>query len=323
MTLRQALEFEKPVAELEAHLREVKGLYAEGKVELKEDIKTLEKTVQALKRKVYAKLTPWQVAQIARHPNRPYTLDYIKLICDDFIELHGDRKYKDDPAIVGGFASIGGVSVMLIGHQKGRATKDKIYRNFGMPNPEGYRKALRLMKLAERLGRPVVTFIDTPGAFPGIGAEERGQSEAIAENLMVMSRLKVPIVAIVIGEGGSGGALAIGVGDRVVMMEHSIYSVISPEGCAAILWRDGAKADAAAEALKIGAKELLKLGVIDKIIKEPLGGAHSNWESAAKSLQKEIVASLEGLRGTTVENLVEARYRKYRKMGVFLDPALQ
>ena len=212
---------------------------------------------------------------------------------------------------------------MLIGHQKGRATKDKIYRNFGMPNPEGYRKALRLMRLAERLGRPVVTFIDTPGAFPGIGAEERGQSEAIAENLMVMSRLKVPIVAIVIGEGGSGGALAIGVGDRVVMMEHSIYSVISPEGCAAILWRDGAKADVAAEALKIGAKELLKLGVIDKIIKEPLGGAHSNWESAAKSLQKEILASLEGLRGITIENLVEARYRKYRKMGMFHDPTLQ
>ncbi|MFQ5585504.1 MAG: acetyl-CoA carboxylase carboxyltransferase subunit alpha [Thermodesulfobacteriota bacterium] len=323
MTLKQPLEFEKPVAELESQLREVKGLYADGKVELKDDIKVLEKTVQALKKKVYSRLTPWQVAQLARHPNRPYTLDYVKLVCDDFVELHGDRKYKDDPAIVGGLASIGGASVMLIGHQKGRSTKDKIYRNFGMPNPEGYRKGLRLMKLAERLGRPVVTFIDTPGAFPGIGAEERGQSEAIAENLMVMSRLKVPVVSVVIGEGGSGGALAIGVADRVIMMEYSIYSVISPEGCAAILWRDGSKADVAAEALKIGAKELLKLGVVDKVIKEPLGGAHSNWESAAKSVKKVILASLDELKKISVDKLVEARYNKYRKMGKFLDPALQ
>ena len=323
MTLKQSLEFEKPVAELEARLSEVKGLYEQGRVELKDDIKTLEKTVQALKRKIYTRLTPWQVAQIARHPNRPYTLDYVNLICDDFMELHGDRKFKDDPAIVGGLASIGGISVMLIGHQKGRATKDKIYRNFGMPHPEGYRKGLRLMCLAERLGIPVVTFIDTPGAFPGIGAEERGQSEAIAENLMVMSQLKVPIIAVVIGEGGSGGALAIGVADKVMMMEFSIYSVISPEGCAAILWRDGDKADVAAEALKIGAKELLKLGVIDKILKEPLGGAHSNWEAAAKSMKKELLSSLRELQATTVDTLVEMRYKKYRQMGIFLDPSSQ
>jgi acetyl-CoA carboxylase carboxyl transferase subunit alpha len=322
MAVQQSLEFEKPTAELEAKLLELEQSYAGGKVELKADIKRLEKKIQDLKKKIYAGLDPWEVTQLARHPNRPYTLDYVQLICDDFIELHGDRKHGDDPAIVGGLASIGGRSVVLIGHQKGRATKDKIFRNFGMPNPEGYRKALRLMCMAERLRKPIVTLIDTPGAFPGVSAEQRGQSEAIATNLTVMSKLKVPIVTVIIGEGGSGGALAIGVADKVMMMEYSIYSVISPEGCAAILWKDGTKADIAAKALKIGAKELLKFRIIDKIIKEPLGAAHNDLERAAKNVKEAILISLDKLMPISIEMLLEARYNKYRSIGIFHNPAL-
>ncbi len=322
MAVHQALEFERSLVELEAKLLELKHSHTKGKVDLKTDIKRLEKKLQDLKKKIYAGLNPWEITQIARHPNRPYTLDYVRLICEDFIEFHGDRKYGDDPAIVGGLASIGGRSVMLIGHQKGRATKEKIFRNFGMPNPEGYRKALRLMCMAERLKKPIVTFIDTPGAFPGIGAEERGQSEAIAENLTVMSRLKVPIVSIIIGEGGSGGALAIGVADRIMMMEYSIYSVISPEGCAAILWKDGSKAEIAAKELKIGAKELLKLGIIEKVIKEPLGAAHGSLEKAARSVKEAILVSLDELTPISIEMILKARYKKYREIGIFHNPSI-
>ncbi len=317
MSSRQHLEFEKPVIELESKLKELEELYVEGRSELKGEVAALAKKVTDLKKRIFSGLTPWQITQLARHPNRPYTLDYISHICEDFIELHGDRCYGDDAAIVGGLARIDGRAVVLIGHQKGRTTKEKIHRNFGMPNPEGYRKAMRLMRLAERFERPVVTFIDTPGAFPGIGAEERGQAEAIATSLMVMSGLRVPSLSVIIGEGGSGGALAIGVADKVMMMEYSTYSVISPEGCAAILWKNGGKADVAARSLKITARDLLKLGIIDKVIKEPLGAAHSDTAAAAKNMKKAIVSALGELDGMERGDLLKKRYDKYRGMGIF------
>ncbi|MBI3398906.1 MAG: acetyl-CoA carboxylase carboxyltransferase subunit alpha [Deltaproteobacteria bacterium] len=319
MVLQQFLEFEKPVVELEKKIEGLKALAAEKKVDNSGEIERLSMDIMQLKAEIFSNITPWQITQLARHPLRPYTLDYIPRIFSDFIELHGDRNFRDDPAIIGGLAMLGNEPVMVIGHQKGRTTKEKVFRNFGMPNPEGYRKAVRLMSMAERLKKPIITFIDTPGAFPGIGAEERGQAEAIAKNLMVMSRLKVPIIAVVIGEGGSGGALAIGVGNRILMLEYATYSVISPEGCAAILWKDGSKADIAAKALKITAKDLHKLGVIDEIVKEPLGGAHQDIDAMAKNLKEALVRFLQELKEIPQGELIERRYTKYRKIGKFYE----
>ncbi len=319
MTPRQFLEFEKPVEKIERRIEELRGYVSNGQEEYSEDIEKLEKKAARLLRDIYSKLTPWQITQVARHPNRPYALDYIQSVFDEFIELHGDRTFRDDPSIVGGLARFEGRPVVVIGQQKGRNTREKVYRNFAMPHPEGYRKALRLMRLAERFRRPVITLIDTPGAYPGIGAEERGQAEAIASNLLAMSSLKTPIVSVVIGEGGSGGALAIGVADRVLMLEYSIYSGISPGGCAPILWKDGSKPDAAARLLKLSAPELLKLGVIDGIIKEPPGGAHRDHAEASKSLKKGLSAALGELRDEPVDVLVEKRYKKYRTMGAFSE----
>jgi acetyl-CoA carboxylase carboxyl transferase subunit alpha len=309
-----ALEFEKPIFEIEKRLEELRTYSPNNKRE----IDKLERKRKHLQDDLFKSLTPWQITQIARHPQRPYTLDYIELICDEFIELHGDRSFKDDLAIVGGIAKIDGQSVIVVGHQKGRTTKEKITRNFGMPHPEGFRKALRLMRMAERFVFPVITLIDTPGAYPGIGAEERGQAEAIAENLETMSSLKVPIVTVVIGEGGSGGALALGVGDRVLMMEYAVYSTISPEGCAAILWKDGSKAELAAKALKLTSKNLLKLKVIDGIIKEPPGCAHKDYKAASKNLKEAIMNNLKPLLDLPVDTLREERYKKFREMGQFL-----
>jgi len=315
-------DFEKPLQELELKIEELR-VFSDGRdIDLSKELAELEKKVEKLKREIYSNLTPWQKTLLARHPERPYTLDYISLIAKDFIELHGDRLYGDDPAIVGGPCYIGERSVMVIGHQKGRGTKERIYRNFGQPHPEGYRKALRLMRLAERFRMPVVTFIDTPGAYPGIGAEERGQAEAIAINLMVMARLKTPIISIVIGEGGSGGALALGVADRIYMLENAVYSVISPEGCAAILWKkegeltqeDYAKA---AEALKLTAQDLLNYKIIDGIIPEPLGGAHRDVKAVASSIEQTIKTALDELSQKPLNRLIEERYKKFRKMGLF------
>ena len=319
MIYRQWLEFEKPLEEIEKKIEEIKAFGSEESGRVAE-LDKLEKKAANLMKDLYSKLTPSQVTMVARHPQRPYMLDYVESLFTDFVELHGDRCFKEDPAIVGGLARLDGMPVVVIGQQKGRNTKQKVFRNFGMPHPEGYRKALRLMRLAERFDRPVLTFIDTPGAYPGIGAEERGQAEAIATNLLEMSRLRVPIVATVIGEGGSGGALAIGVADKVFMMEYSTYSVISPEGCAAILWKDGSKADLAAKALKINAAELLKLKVIDKVVKEPLGGAHREPAVASRNLKNALVAALKELRAVGKDQLVEARYKKFRNMGVFTEP---
>lgn len=317
MGVRHWLDFEKQVEELERKIGEIATFEAGGTLKSAEEAHKLEKKARHILKELYSKLTPTQVIAVARHQDRPYSLDYFSNVFEDFIELHGDRHYKDDPAIVCGLARFDGLPVVVIGHQKGRNTKEKVFRNFGMPNPEGYRKALRLFELAERFKRPVFTFIDTPGAYPGIGAEERGQSEAIAVNLQRMSTLKVPIIATVIGEGGSGGALAIAVADRVLMMEFSTYSVISPEGCAAILWKDSSKAELAAKALKIDAAELLKLRVIDKIVKEPIGGAHREPEAAYKNLKAALAGALAELSALTVEDLVAGRYEKFRNMGVF------
>lgn len=313
------LEFEKPIEDIEKRIEEFKSYSPDGVRRYSEEISKLEKKARNLLRDIYSKLTPWQVTQVARHPDRPYTMDYIGHVFEDFVELHGDRAFRDDPAIVGGLARLEGAPVVVVGTQKGRNTKEKVYRNFGMPNPEGYRKALRLFEMAERFSLPVLTFIDTPGAYPGIGAEERGQSIAIADNLLKMSALKTPIISTVIGEGGSGGALAIGVADRVLMLEFATYSVISPEGCAAILWKDGGKADLAAKALKLDSGSLLKLGIIDKIVKEPLGGAHRDIDAAAKSLKAALAASLKEVVSAPADELVQARYKKFRSMGVFLD----
>jgi acetyl-CoA carboxylase carboxyl transferase subunit alpha len=322
MVLRQTLDFEKPVEEIEKQIEELEP-YSEGSAVAREEIVRLEEKAKRLLNEIYSRLTPWQITQVARHPLRPYAMDYIENIFEEFVELHGDRAFRDDPAIVGGLGRINGFKVVLIGQQKGRNTKEKVFRNFGMPHPEGYRKALRLMDLAERFSKPIITLIDTPGAYPGIGAEERGQSEAIAKNLMHMSELKVPIVSAVIGEGGSGGALAIGVADRIMMFEFSTYSVISPEGCAAILWKDGAKADLAARALKLDAEELKKLGAIDRMIKEPPGGAHRDPQRASENLKTALCESLEELSHIPLERLLEERYKKYRRMGIFSDPLKQ
>jgi len=303
-------QLEKPVLELEAQIRAMEMDPTSTKEREK-----LEKKLDKLKADLFTNLTDWQRAQLARHPKRPYTMDYLERICDRFEELHGDRRYGDDAAIVAGMGWIDSNPVMVIGQQKGRDTKQKILRNFGMPKPEGYRKALRLMKLAEKFQRPILCLIDTPGAYPGVDAEERGQAEAIARNLLEMAKLEVPVVAVVLGEGGSGGALALGVADRVLMMENAIYSVISPEGCASILWKDASQAPKAAAALKLTAPHLLELGVIDGIIKEPLGGAHSNYDAAAAALKEAIVEAFSELSDLSAEQLVEDRYQKFARIG--------
>ena len=305
------LDFEQPIAELQAQIDELRHVSEHNSaVDLSEDIRRLEKKNEELTKKIFGDLGAWQVSQMARHPQRPYTLDYIEQIFTDFDELAGDRAYADDKAIVGGIARLDGEPVMIIGHQKGRETKEKIKRNFGMPRPEGYRKALRLMEMAERFKMPIITFIDTPGAYPGVGAEERGQSEAIARNLKVMAGLTVPVVCTVIGEGGSGGALAIGVGDRVYMLQYSTYSVISPEGCASILWKSAEKASVAADAMGITAQRLKELKLIDNIVEEPLGGAHRDVEKMAKHLKARIKQDLDALRPLDSEQLLEQRYQR-------------
>ncbi|MBI5826520.1 MAG: acetyl-CoA carboxylase carboxyltransferase subunit alpha [Deltaproteobacteria bacterium] len=319
MVYRHWLDFEKSVEEIEKKIEELKLRQSEGGGRTAEEIDKLEKKSKKLLRDIYSRLTPSQITQVARHPDRPYTADYITAVFDEFMELHGDRCFKDDPAIIGGLARLDGVPVVVIGQQKGRNAKEKVLRNFGMPHPEGYRKALRLMDLAERFGRPIFTFIDTPGAYPGIGAEERGQSEAIAANLMAMSALGVPVISTVVGEGGSGGALAIGVADRMLMLEYSTYSVISPEGCAAILWKDGSKADLAAKSLRIDAQSLLKLGIIDRIVKEPVGGAHRDAPSTFKSLKTALAAQMKDLASMDTDALVENRYKKFRNIGVYAE----
>lgn len=312
---KQNLEFEKPIAELEQKIAEMRKL--SDQLDIEDEIKKLESRVDDLRTNIYSNLTRWQRVQLARHSERPYTLDYISLMTTDFIELHGDRHFGDDHAVVGGFAKLDGKTVMIIGQQKGRDTKSNIYRNFGMPNPEGYRKALRLLKLAEKFGKPVITLLDTPGAYPGIEAEERGQAEAIARNLFEMARLEVPIVVAIIGEGASGGALGLGVGNRILMMENAWYSVIAPESCSSILWRSWDYKEQAAEALKLTAKDLLKQGIIDRIVPEPVGGAHKDPETAAKTLKKFLVEEIEALKKMKPDKLVESRIEKFGNMGSF------
>ena len=309
------LEFEKPILELENRIATLRA--AEDGTVAREEIAKLEERLHRTQQRVYASLTAWQRAQIARHPKRPHALDFFRLLLDDFVELHGDRVYGDDMAIVGGLAVFEGAPVVVLGHQKGRDTRENIARNFGMPHPEGYRKALRLMQLAAKFGKPIVTLIDTPGAFPGLGAEERGQAEAIARNLREMAGLRTPVVAVVTGEGGSGGALAIGVANRVLMLEHAVYSVISPEGCAAILWGDAAKAPEAASLMRVTAPDLLKLGVIDAVVREPVGGAHRSWEEAAANLRTALREHLADLRSRSGDALVQDRFDKFRRIGVF------
>ncbi|MCG8466557.1 MAG: acetyl-CoA carboxylase carboxyltransferase subunit alpha [Xanthomonadales bacterium] len=313
------LDFEQPIADLEAKIQELRNVGTDNAINLEEEISRLKAKCQAQIDVIFKNLTPWQIAQLSRHPLRPYTLDYIDYMCDEFEELHGDRAFADDHAIVGGLARIGNHSVMLIGHQKGRDTKEKIYRNFGMPRPEGYRKALRLMQMAARFKLPIVTLIDTPGAYPGIGAEERGQSEAIARNLREMAMLPVPIVCNVVGEGGSGGALAIGVGDHTNMMQYSMYSVISPEGCASILWKSAERAEQAAEALGVTSDKLLGLGLIDEIIEEPAGGAHRDPKLAAQRLRASIIQQLDQLPRDDLDTLLERRYQRLMSYGRFKD----
>jgi acetyl-CoA carboxylase carboxyl transferase subunit alpha len=309
------LEFEKPLLELENRIAELRA--SEEPLEARDEIAKLEERLARQQQRIYSGLTAWQRAQIARHPKRPHTLDLINLLLDDWVELHGDRVFGDDKAIVGGLATLDGEPVVLIGHQKGRDTRENIARNFGMPHPEGYRKALRLMQFAAKFGKPIITFIDTPGAYPGLGAEERGQAEAIARNLREMAGLPTPVICVVTGEGGSGGALAIGVGNRVLMLEYAIYSVISPEGCAAILWGDAAKAPEAAELMRVTAPDLLKLGVIDAIVPEPVGGAHRNWEATAASLRAALRDQLWQLKSKSEAELIEERHEKFRRIGVF------
>ncbi len=311
------LDFEQPIAELEAKIQELRHASAGPAVNIETEIHGLQNKLRQRTAEIFRDLTPWQVSQLARHPARPYTLDYLRIVCEEFHELAGDRAYADDAAIVGGLARIDGRSLVVVGHQKGRDTKSKIRRNFGMPRPEGYRKALRLMKLAERFQLPLLTFIDTPGAYPGVGAEERGQSEAIARNLLEMAELKTPIICTVIGEGGSGGALAIGVGDRTLMLEYSTYSVISPEGCASILWKSADKAKDAAEALGLTAPRLLKLGLVDKVIREPIGGAHRNPRSMAVRLKAVLLNELDALQQIPLDELLERRYARLRSYGAY------
>ena len=315
----EGLDFERPVVELEKKIEELKSLGTSNKVDFSQEITSLEKKCEKLKKEIFSKLTPWQKVQLARHPQRPYTLDYINLLMSDFVEFKGDRSFADDPAIVAGMAKFENETVVVIGHQKGRTLQENMVRNFGMSHPEGYRKALRMMKLAEKFSIPVISFIDTPGAYPGIGAEERGQAEAIARNLKAMSELEIPIIVVVIGEGGSGGALGIGVGDKVLMLENAIYSVISPEGCASILWRDAAKAPEAAKALKLTAQDLLGLKVIDEIIDEPLGGVHRDIEFVGRQLQQKIKRDLGELKNLPVEELLRKRYQRFRLLGEFVE----
>jgi acetyl-CoA carboxylase carboxyl transferase subunit alpha len=311
------LEFEKPLRELSKQLDELRQQSIETNVDLAREIAAIEKKIEAMRREIYSSLTPWQKVQIARHPKRPYALDYVGAICQGFQELHGDRQYNDDRALIGGTAFFNGEAVMIVAQQKGRDTKEKIARNFGMPQPEGYRKALRLMKMAEKFRLPVLTFIDTPGAFPGIESEARHVSEAIAINLREMAMLRTPTISVVVGEGGSGGALGIGVTDRVLIFENSYYSVISPEGCAAILWKDPAAAPKAADALKLSADNLEKLGVVDEVIAEPLGGAHNDPAQAAAALKYSLHKHLNDLRALDEEKLLETRYERYRRLGVY------
>lgn len=313
------LDFEQPIAELEAKIEELRYVGDDTEVNIGEEISKLEEKSRSLTKSIFNKLDAWQTSKLARHPMRPYTFDYVDRIFTDFQELHGDRAYADDAALVGGLARLDGMPVMVIGHQKGRDTKENIRRNFGMPRPEGYRKALRLMKLAERFRIPIITFIDTPGAYPGIGAEERNQSEAIARNLFEMSDLKTPIICTVIGEGGSGGALAIGVGDRLMMLEYSTYSVISPEGCASILWKSAEKASDAAEAMGITAKSLKDAGLIDQIIREPLGSAHRDVDETARNIKQALIDSLERFEKMGMEKLLEERYKRLTSYGEFLE----
>jgi acetyl-CoA carboxylase carboxyl transferase subunit alpha len=312
------LDFEKPLLELEKQIEELKRVSGENP-DIAKNIRPLEDQLATLRAEIYRSLTPMQRVQVARHPRRPYPLDYVNTVFTDFVELHGDRLYRDDPAIIGGWARLDGVSVMVIGHQKGRDTKDNLYRNFGMAHPEGYRKAMRLMRLAAKFGAPVITLVDTPGAYPGLGAEERGQAEAIASSLIEMASLQTPIITAVIGEGGSGGALAVGLADRVLMLENSVYSVISPEGCAAILWKDASQRERAAEALKITAQDLLTLGVIDEIVPEPPGGAHADPETAATSLAEALERHLGQLRKLKVDKLLKRREEKYLSMGALTE----
>lgn len=313
------LSFEQPIAELDAKIEELRFVQDDSAVDISEEISRLMKKSRQLTKDIYSKLTPWQVSQIARHPNRPYTLDYINEIFTDFHELHGDRAFADDPAIVGGLARFNGVPCIVMGHQKGRDVKERSFRNFGMPRPEGYRKALRLMRMAEKFKLPIFTFIDTPGAFPGIDAEERGQSEAIGRNLFVMADLKVPIIATIIGEGGSGGALAIAVADTVQMLQYSVYSVISPEGCATILWKTAERANEAAEALGLTAQRLKSIGMIDKIIDEPLGGAHRDMKAIAATLKRELAESYRQIQDIPIDELIAARQEKWLSYGQFKE----
>ena len=317
--MKTTFEFEKPIADLQLQIEKVEQVAVKTKVDMSATVLELQEKLANAEKEIYGNLSGWENVQMSRHPERPQTLDYINMICDDFIELHGDRTVRDDKAIIGGFASIGGQSVMVIGHQKGKNTKERQYRNFGMANPEGYRKALRLMKMAEKFNKPVVTLIDTMGAYPGLEAEERGQGEAIARNLLEMSVLKLPIICVVIGEGASGGALGIGIGDRVYMLEHTWYSVISPESCSSILWRSWDHKEKAAEALKLTSKDMLGNGLIDGIIKEPLGGAHQNPELAAELLKAKLVEDLAILIAKDEDVLVDERIAKFSKMGVVVE----
>ena len=317
------LDFEQSISELESKIEELRFVQDDSAVDISEEIARLQKKSNALTKEIYAKLTPWQMAQVARHPQRPFTLDYINMLFTDFEELHGDRSYADDLSIVGGLARFNGQSVMVIGQQKGRDTKEKILRNFGMPRPEGYRKAMRLMRLAEKFAIPVLTFVDTPGAYPGIGAEERGQSEAIGRSLYVMAELKVPVICSIIGEGGSGGALALAVGDTVMMLQYAIYSVISPEGCASILWKSADKAPEAAETMGITANRLKTLGLIDKIVNEPLGGAHRDHAGMGQNLKKALQDALRAFGNKGVDEMIEARFDRLMEYGKFKEVATE
>lgn len=313
------LDFEQPIAELEAKIRELRNVEFDNNINISDAIKQLEDRSRALTETIFSELSDWQISQLSRHPGRPYTLDYLELIFTDFQELHGDRAYADDPAIVCGLARLDGQPVMVIGHQKGRDTKEKIYRNFGMPRPEGYRKALRVMKMAERFKLPIICLIDTPGAYPGIGAEERGQSEAIARNLFEMAKLKTPIICTIIGEGGSGGALAIGVGDRLIMLEYSTYSVISPEGCASILWKSADKSQLAAEAMGITSDRIREQGFLDEVVREPLGGGHRDFNRIAANLKETLLRHLNELNQQPLELLLETRYQRIMGLGAFSE----
>ncbi len=319
MSERQHLEFEKPIVELEKKISDMRDFSLGENLELSSEITSLEEKLEKLRKDIYSNLTRWEKVQISRHPKRPYSLDYINLMTTEFIEIHGDRFYSDDKAMIGGFARIDGKPVMMICQQKGRSTKEKLYRNFGMMHPEGYRKAMRLFKMAEKFDIPIIVLIDTPGAYPGIEAEERGQAEAIARNIRDMSRIKVPIICIIIGEGASGGALGVGMGDKLMMLEYAWYSVISPEGCAAILWRDAAKASEAAEALKVTSGDLVDLGIIDLVIPEPPSGAHNDHQATSDSIKKEIIIAINELRNNSIEELLDKRIAKYRKMGEFKE----